>query len=54
LSVSVPPCPVAIASAIASLASGESFPLDRDTPIRVGPAERRRVLAGTEGIRMLI
>ncbi len=36
------------------LESGERFPLERDCALRVGPAERRRVLAGPDGIRMLI
>src|SRR3712207_1325315 len=36
------------------LESGERFPLSPDVPVRVGPAERRRVLAGPEGIRILI
>jgi hypothetical protein len=32
----------------------ERFPLERDCVIRAGPGERRRVLAGPDGIRMLI
>jgi uncharacterized cupin superfamily protein len=36
------------------LESGERFPLERDCAIRVGPAERRHVVAGHDGIRVLI
>ena len=36
------------------LESGERFPLGGDHVVRVGPAERRRVLAGPDGMRMLI
>jgi quercetin dioxygenase-like cupin family protein len=36
------------------LESGERFPLQGDHLVRVGPAERRRVLAGPDGMRMLI
>ena len=41
-------------SGVLELESGERFPLERDRVVRVGPAERRRVLAGPDGIRMLI
>jgi mannose-6-phosphate isomerase-like protein (cupin superfamily) len=41
-------------SGVLELESGERFPLERDCVIRVGPAERRRVLAGPNGMRMLI
>jgi mannose-6-phosphate isomerase-like protein (cupin superfamily) len=41
-------------SGVLELESGERFPLERDRVIRVGAAERRRVLAGPDGIRMLI
>ena len=41
-------------SGVLELESGERFPLERDSVIRVGPGERRRVLAGPDGIRMLI
>ena len=41
-------------SGVLELDSGERFPLERDYVIRVGAAERRRVLAGPDGIRMLI
>ncbi|HEV2811658.1 MAG TPA: cupin domain-containing protein [Solirubrobacteraceae bacterium] len=34
--------------------SGERYELKPDLPVRVGPAERRRVVSGPEGIRMLI
>jgi mannose-6-phosphate isomerase-like protein (cupin superfamily) len=34
-------------------ADGESFPLDADHMVRVGPAVRRKVLAGPEGLRLL-
>ena len=34
--------------------SGERYELNPDLPVRVGPAERRRVVSGPEGIRMLI
>ena len=36
-------------SGVLELESGEHFPLERDSLIRVGPAERRRVLAGPMG-----
>jgi uncharacterized cupin superfamily protein len=36
------------------LKSGERFPLERDCAIRVGPAERRHVVAGHDGVRVLI
>lgn len=39
---------------VLELESGDRFPLERDRAIRVGPTERRRVLAGPDGIRMLI
>jgi hypothetical protein len=39
---------------VLELESGERLALERDRAIRVGPAERRRVLAGPDGIRMLI
>lgn len=41
-------------SGVLELESGEHFPLERDSVIRVGPGERRRVLARPDGIRMLI
>jgi hypothetical protein len=41
-------------SGVLELESGERFPLERDCLIRVGPAERRHVLAGPDGIRVLI
>jgi hypothetical protein len=41
-------------SGVLELESGERFPLQRDCAIRVGAAERRRVIAGPDGIRMLI
>jgi quercetin dioxygenase-like cupin family protein len=41
-------------SGVLELESGERFPLERDCVIRVGPAERRRVLAGPDGLRMLV
>jgi hypothetical protein len=41
-------------SGVLELESGERFPLERDYVIRVGAAERRRVLPGPDGIRMLI
>ena len=33
---------------------GETVPLERDAVARVGPAAQRRVLAGPEGIRLLV
>ena len=33
---------------------GERIPLDEDHMARVGPGAKRKVLAGREGIRMLI
>jgi mannose-6-phosphate isomerase-like protein (cupin superfamily) len=39
---------------VVELESGERYPLTSDQPVRVGPAERRRVLSGSEGIRMLV
>lgn len=33
---------------------GERYPLEPEVPVRVGPAERRRVLSGPRGIRVLI
>jgi mannose-6-phosphate isomerase-like protein (cupin superfamily) len=36
------------------LESGERFPLERSCAIRVGPAERRHVVAGHDGVRVLI
>ena len=39
---------------VLELESGERFPLERDSLIRVAPAERRRVLAGPDGLRMLV
>jgi quercetin dioxygenase-like cupin family protein len=41
-------------SGVLELESGEHFPLERDSLIRVGPGERRRVLAGPDGIRILV
>jgi quercetin dioxygenase-like cupin family protein len=41
-------------SGVLELESGEHFPLERDSRIRVGPGERRRVLAGPDGIRILV
>ena len=41
-------------SGVLELESGEHFPLERDSLIRVGPAERRRVLAGPDGVRTLV
>ena len=34
--------------------SGERYELTPDLPVRVGPAERRRVVSGPEGIRMIV
>lgn len=34
-------------------AEGESFPLDADHMVRVGPSVKRKVLAGPEGLRLL-
>jgi hypothetical protein len=39
---------------VVELESGERYPLAHDQPVRVGPAERRRVLSGPKGIRMLV
>jgi hypothetical protein len=39
---------------VLELESGEPFPLERDSLIRVGPGEPRRVLAGPDGIRILV
>lgn len=39
---------------VLELESGERFLLERDSLIRVAPAERRRVLAGPDGLRMLV
>jgi mannose-6-phosphate isomerase-like protein (cupin superfamily) len=36
------------------LDSGERYLLSRDQPVRVGPGERRRVLSGPRGIRLLV
>jgi len=36
------------------LESGERFELDGETAIRVGSGERRRIIAGPEGIRILV
>jgi mannose-6-phosphate isomerase-like protein (cupin superfamily) len=33
---------------------GEKMPLDEDHMVRVGPAAKRKVVSGPEGIRMLI
>jgi quercetin dioxygenase-like cupin family protein len=41
-------------SGVLELESGERFPLVHDCAIRVGPAERRHVVAGHDGIRVLI
>jgi len=32
---------------------GERYPLDADHVIRIGPAARRKVLPGQEGMRLL-
>jgi uncharacterized cupin superfamily protein len=34
-------------------ADGESYPLDPDHIVRVGPAVKRKILAGPEGLRIL-
>lgn len=34
-------------------ADGESLPLDRDHVVRLGPAVRRKVIPGPEGLRLL-
>ena len=39
---------------VLELESGERFLLERDSLIRVAPAERRRVLSGPDGLRMLV
>jgi hypothetical protein len=39
---------------VVELETGERYPLSPDEPVRVGPAESRRVLSGPHGIRMLI
>src|SRR5436190_20215868 len=41
------------ASAVLELESGERSPLERDSLIRVAPAERRRLPAGPDGMRLL-
>ncbi len=33
---------------------GERFPLDSETVIRIGPTHRRRVVAGSEGLRLMV
>jgi mannose-6-phosphate isomerase-like protein (cupin superfamily) len=39
---------------VVELESGERFPVSAHEPVRVGPNERRRVLSGGEGIRLLV
>ena len=39
---------------VVELESGERFRLAADVPVRGGPQERRRVLSGPEGIRILV
>ncbi len=34
--------------------AGERVPLDAETVVRVGPSERRRILAGPIGLRVLV
>jgi mannose-6-phosphate isomerase-like protein (cupin superfamily) len=39
---------------VVELDSGERFAVSADEPVRVGPGERRRVVSGAEGIRLLV